>query len=66
MAPSMQKRKKINARRTVSSVLSLIDLTPDGRREKEMGRNMFWVQHKEAAYTTVSAATSTGSGSQKT
>jgi len=53
------------ATRTVSSVLSLIDLTPDCRREKEMGRNMFWVQHKEA-YTTVSAATSTGSGSQKT
>jgi len=27
--------------------LSLIDLTPDGRQEKEMGRNMYWVKHKE-------------------
>jgi predicted dithiol-disulfide oxidoreductase (DUF899 family) len=47
---------------SLSSVLSLIDLTPDGRREKEMGRNMFWVQHKEA----YNGAASTGSGSQKT
>ena len=32
---------------SLSSVLSLIDLTPDGRQEKERGRNMFWIKHKE-------------------
>ena len=47
---------------SLSSVLSLIDLTPEGRREKEMGKNMFWVQHKEA----YDDGASTGSGSQKT
>ena len=31
----------------LSSVLQLIDLTPEGRAEKEGGRNMFWVKHKE-------------------
>jgi len=45
---------------SLSSVLSLIQLTPEGTREKEMGKNMFWVQHKEQ-YN----GASTGSGSQK-
>ena len=30
----------------LSSVLSLLDLSPEGRAED--GRNMYWVKHKEA------------------
>ena len=49
---------------SLSSVLSLIDLTPEGRREKGKG-NMWWVKHKEA-YESGAAILSSGSGSQKT